>query len=61
MTDTTSNEFPPSPEQLGEGDPPEAMAITHGMEAVPDEGPSDEADGDLVTLDEAESESEEAQ
>lgn len=48
----------PAVDDLGEGDPPPEMVEAFGMEAVPAEGPSDEADGELVDADEAEAESE---
>ncbi len=53
-----TTDAPPAPViGLGEGDPPPEMVERYGMEAVPDNGPSDEADGELVDLDEAEAES----
>ncbi len=53
----TTDAPPPAPIGLGEGDPPPEMVEQHGMEAAPDDGEGDEADGELVTLDEAEAES----
>jgi hypothetical protein len=47
-------------EDLGQGEPPPEMVEAFGMEAIPDDGESDEADGEIVDADEAEAESEAA-
>ena len=44
---------PPPVPDLGEGDPPAAMAEHYGMRAVPGEGPSDEEGGELIDPDDA--------
>ena len=51
---------PPPVPDLGEGDPPTAMAEHYGMTAVPAEGPSDEEGGELIDPDEAVADSEAA-
>jgi hypothetical protein len=45
--------------ELGQGEPPAEMKENFGMETIPDEGLGDEADGELVTLDQAVAESDE--
>jgi hypothetical protein len=52
MSETTPDPID-APTGLGEGDPPSEMVEQFGMEAVPAEGPGDEAEGELVPLDEA--------
>ncbi len=42
---------------LGTGEPPAEMKEAFGMEAAPTEGPSDESEGEVVSLDEAIAES----
>ncbi len=49
-----TTDAPPSPViGLGEGDPPPEMVERYGMEAVPDNGPGDEADGEVLDPEEA--------
>jgi hypothetical protein len=62
MTLTDPSEVPPTVEPepvigLGEGEPPEGMP---DAEAAPENGASDEAEGEVLDPDEAESESERA-
>lgn len=56
MTDA----YPLTVEGLGSGEPPPEMAEAFGMEAVPDAGEGDEADGEVVDVAAAEAESEKA-
>ncbi len=54
------NETELTVEGLGEGDPPPEMIEQFGMERVPDKGESDEDDGEVMDISDAEADSEKA-